>query len=338
MVEPIKGLPYTSRALMKCFDAGAEAFGWKQRNPKPASMQDGDWQIGLGCATTLYPTQISPAAARVTLTPQGRVLVQTAAHDIGNGAYTVVALTAADRLGVPLDRITVELGDSDLPPAPVAGGSNTTASVCNVVAKACDEIVRRIQQEGAAERGGAIEVYAENVPHDAKPDAMKNLARGIQGITGGTKLSDRLEFAFGAEFVEVRVHKETREIRCPRILGAFAAGKIVSARTAESQLMGGLIWGISSALHEATDIDGRTARYTNTDLADYLMPVNADIGEVKVMILPEVDTQVNALGIKGLGELGNVGTNAAIANAVFHATGVRVRNLPIRIEDLLTEA
>jgi xanthine dehydrogenase YagR molybdenum-binding subunit len=338
MVEPIKGLPYTSRSLMKCFDAGAEAFGWKRRNPKPGSMQEGDWQIGFGCATTLYPTQISPAAARVTLTPQGRVLVQTAAHDIGNGAYTVVALTAADRLGVPLDRITVELGDSDLPPAPVAGGSNTTASVCNVVAKACDEIVRRIQQEGAAERGGAIEVYAENVPHDAKPDAMKNLARGIQGITGGTKLPDRLEFAFGAEFVEVRVHKETREIRCPRILGAFAAGKIVSARTAESQLMGGLIWGISSALHEATDIDGRTARYTNTDLADYLMPVNADIGEVKVMILPEVDTQVNALGIKGLGELGNVGTNAAIANAVFHATGVRVRNLPIRIEDLLTQA
>jgi xanthine dehydrogenase YagR molybdenum-binding subunit len=151
MVGSIKGLPYTSRSLMKCFDAGAEAFGWRQRSPKPGSMQDGDWLIGLGCATTLYPTQISPAAARVTLTPQGQVLVQTAAHDIGNGAYTVVALTAADRLGVTLDRITVQLGDSDLPPAPVAGGSNTTASVCNVVAKACDEIVRRLAQ-GAIRR------------------------------------------------------------------------------------------------------------------------------------------------------------------------------------------
>ena len=375
MVEPIKGLPYTSRSLMKCFDAGAEAFGWKHRNPKPGSTQDGEWLVGFGCAATLYPTQISAAAARVTVTPDGRVLVQTAAHDIGNGAYTVVALTAADRLGVALDQVTVELGDSDLPPAPVAGGSNTTASVCNVVAKACDEIVRRIVQAATAaefgpfkgvdpktlvlsnatlhDSGGrsealgkavarvsnvAVEVYAENVPEGSEPDAMKKLSRGIQGIIGGSKLSDRMEFAFGAEFVEVRVHRETREIRCPRILGAFAAGRIVSPTTAESQLMGGLIWGISSALHEATEIDTRTARYTNDNLAEYLIPVNADIGEVKVMFLPEDDTQVNPLGIKGLGELGNVGTNAAVANAVYHATGIRIRDLPIRIEKLLTEA
>jgi xanthine dehydrogenase YagR molybdenum-binding subunit len=374
MVGSIKGLPYTSRSLMKCFDAGAEAFGWRQRSPKPGSMQDGDWLIGLGCATTLYPTQISPAAARVTLTPQGQVLVQTAAHDIGNGAYTVVALTAADRLGVTLDRITVQLGDSDLPPAPVAGGSNTTASVCNVVAKACDEIVRRLAQGAVAAQGGtfagsdpaklvladqtlrdprgrseplqaaiarvsngAIEVYAENVPQGSKPDAMQNLGHGIQGIIGGAKLPDRLEFSFGAEFVEVRVHKETREIRCPRVVGAFAAGRVVSPRTAESQLMGGMIWGISSALHEATEIDPRTARYTNSDLADYLIPVNADIGDVRVIIVPEDDTKVNPLGIKGIGELGTVGANAAVANAVFHATGVRVRDLPIRIEQLLTE-
>jgi xanthine dehydrogenase YagR molybdenum-binding subunit len=372
MKGSIGGLPYTSRALMKCFDAGAAAFGWDKRDPKPGSMQDGDWLVGLGCATTLYPTQISPAAARVTLTPQGRVLVQTAAHDVGTGAYTVVALTVADRLGVPMDAITVALGDSDLPPAPVAGGSNTTASVCNVVAKACDEIVRRIAQSATAAPGGpfagadpatlvladatlrdpegrsealqtaiarasngAIEAYAENVPEGAKPDAMQKLARGIQGIVGGSKLPDRLEFAFGAEFVEVRVHKETREIRCPRILGAFAAGRIVSPRTAESQLMGGLIWGVSSALHEATEIDQRTARTTNDNLADYLIPVNADIGEVKVIMLPEEDTQVNPLGIKGVGELGIVGANAAVANAVFHATGVRVRELPIRVEDLL---
>ncbi|HMC69296.1 MAG TPA: molybdopterin cofactor-binding domain-containing protein, partial [Mycobacteriales bacterium] len=137
MREPIKGLPYTSRNLIPCFDAAAKSFGWDRRNPKPGSMRDGDWLVGWGCATTMYPTQMGPATARVTVTPQGAVKVQTAAHDIGTGAYTVIALTAADRLGIGLDKVTVELGDSDLPPAPVAGGSNTTASVCGVVAKAC---------------------------------------------------------------------------------------------------------------------------------------------------------------------------------------------------------
>jgi xanthine dehydrogenase YagR molybdenum-binding subunit len=148
-------------------------------------------------------------------------------------------------------------------------------------------------------------------------------------------MKDRIQFAFGAEFVEVRVHKLTREIRVPRVIGAFAAGRIVNPLTARSQLMGGLIWGVSSALFEATEIDRASARYVNTDLADYLIPVNADTPEVEVLILPEQDRQVNELGIKGLGELGNVGTNAAVANAVFHAAGVRVRELPIRLEDLL---
>jgi len=182
---------------------------------------------------------------------------------------------------------------------------------------------------------GAIEVYAENLPHGAAPDAMAKLYLGVPGLTGGARLKDRIQFAFGAEFVEVRVHERTREIRCPRVVGAFAAGKIVNPLAAESQLMGGLIWGVSSALHEATEIDRRAARYYNTDLAEYLIPVNADVGEVKVIMLPEDDGAVNALGIKGLGELGNVGTNAAVANAVHHATGIRVRELPLRLEKLL---
>jgi xanthine dehydrogenase YagR molybdenum-binding subunit len=368
--EPIKSLPYTSRALMPCFDAAARAFGWERRNPKPGSMRDGDWVIGWGCAATMYPTQVAPATARVTMTPQGAVRVQTAAHDIGTGAYTAIAQTAADTLGVALDRITVELGDSTLPPAPVAGGSNTTASVCNVVAKACEQVRERIATaavrandgpfagkdaaelalaggalrgpDGASEpldralhRVGAIEVYAENIPHGAPADGITKLYRGNSSLAGGAKLKDRIQFAFGAEFVEVRVHARTREIRCPRILGAFAAGKVVSPLLAESQLMGGLIWGVSAALHEATEIDRRAARYVNTDLAEYMIPVNADIGAVEVIVLPEQDDLVNALGIKGLGELGNVGTNAAVANAVYHATGVRVRDLPIRLEKLL---
>ena len=369
--EPIKGLPYTSRALMPCFDAAAKSFGWERRNAKPGSMRDGDWLIGWGCATTMYPTQVAPATARVSISPQGAVKVQCAAHDIGNGAYTVVAQTASDRLGIGLYRITVELGDSDLPPAPVAGGSNTTASVCNVVAKACEQIRDRLAKaavtandgplagedsarlvladgalqgpdekseplEKALARVGAIEAYAENTPHGAPPDGIAKLYTGRSALAGGAKMKDRIQFAFGAEFVEVRVHERTREIRCPRVVGAFAAGRIVSPRLAKSQLMGGLIWGVSSALHEATEIDRGRARYYNTDLAEYLIPVNADVGQVEVIILPEEDKAINELGIKGLGELGNVGTNAAIANAVYHATGIRIRELPIRLEKLLS--
>ena len=373
--DPIKGLPYTSRALMACFDAGAAEFDWVKRrhhHRRPGSITDGDWVIGLGCAATMCPTAMGPAAARVTLFPDASLRVQTAAHDIGTGAYTAIALTAADRLGVPVERITVEIGDSDLPPAPVAGGSNTTASVCNAVAKACEQIRGRIVSAAAKDRkgsfaghnpatlslargslrdgngreeplsqaiaragNGAIEVYAENIPHGVKPDAMGKLYRGVQTLAGGANLNDRIQFAFGAEFVEVRVHRLTREVRVPRVVGAFAAGRIVNPRTAESQLSGGLIWGLSSALHEATDIDERAARFVNADLAEYLIPVNADIGTVKVIMLPEEDHQVNQLGIKGLGELANVGTNAAVCNALFHATGKRIRDLPVRLEKLL---
>jgi xanthine dehydrogenase YagR molybdenum-binding subunit len=261
------------------------------------------------------------------------VKVQTAAHDIGTGAYTVIAQTAADILGVDIGKVSVEIGDSDLPPAPVAGGSNTTASVCNVVAKACREINEK--RNGKNDASAAIEAYAENLPHGAKPDAVKGLYRGQPGITGGTRLKDRVQFAFGATFVEVRINARTREIRTPRVVGAFAAGRIINPTTAESQLMGGLIWGVSAALHEATEIDERAARYTNDNLADYLIAVNADVPEVRVVLVPETDTEVNGLGIKGIGELANVGTNAAVANAVYHATGVRIRQLPVRIEKLL---
>ncbi|HEY3800942.1 MAG TPA: xanthine dehydrogenase family protein molybdopterin-binding subunit [Caulobacteraceae bacterium] len=373
-VEPIKGLTYTSRHLMECFDAGAKAFGWERRSPKPAVTRDGDWLVGFGCATTLYPTQMGPATARLTLTPDGAVKVQCASHEIGNGVRTVLALTASQLLGVPVERVAVEVGDSDLPPAPVAGGSNSTASCCNVVAKACEQIRERVARaavgandgafagadpntltlaDGAlhgpggrsetlaravARAGGAIEVYAENVPHGVPQNAAQGLYKGKAALAGGAKMKDRIQFAFGAQFVEIRVHALTAEVRCPRAVGAFAAGTIVNPLTARSQLMGGMIWGISAALHEATEIDARAARYYNDDLSEYLIPVNADIGTVETIIVPEFDDAVNPLGIKGIGELGNVGMNAAVANAVFHATGVRIRELPIRIEKLLAAA
>ncbi|WP_245572866.1 xanthine dehydrogenase family protein molybdopterin-binding subunit [Lichenihabitans psoromatis] len=346
--EPIKGLPYTSRTLMPCFDQAAEAFGWSKRTPQPGSMRDGDWLIGYGCATSAYPTQMAAATARVSLFPDGTARVETASHEIGNGIYTVVAQTAAERLGLPYEKISVLLGDTILPPAPVAGGSISTASVCSVVAQACDAIRAKLSDgptpvtdlvAALKDRGmGSLQEYAEWTPHGAPKGAVQMLYRGAAQPTGGAKLADRIQFAFGAQFVEVRVHARTREIRVPRIVGAFASGHIMNTRTAHSQYMGGMIWGIGSALHEQTEIDTNAARYLNTNLADYLVPVNADVIDVQVIMVPEEDSAINPLGIKGIGEIGIVGTSAAVANAVFHATGQRVRDLPLRIDTLVAGA
>jgi xanthine dehydrogenase YagR molybdenum-binding subunit len=369
--SPVDGKPYSSRSLMKCYDQAAAAFGWQSRAER-GNLREGDWLIGWGCATALYPTHIGPAAVRVRFMPNGDVRVQTAAHEIGNGVYTVLGQMAAERLGVGLSSVTVEVGDSRLPPAPVAGGSNTTASACNAVMKACDVIRAKLfhaavtanegplagrdvdelaladgkvaASDGAAEslqdvfkRLGVstVEEYSEFVPDGLKPDAVAELYAGKVTMTGGPH-GKKLMYATGAEFVEVRVHALTREIRVPRIVGAFAAGRLMNTRTVHGQFMGGMIWGISSALHEATEIDSDRARYVNDNLADYLVPVNADVQEVQVILVPEVDHDVNPAGIKGLGELANVGTAAAIANAVYDATGQRIRKLPIRIESLLT--
>jgi len=343
MSDPISGAPYTSRSLMQCFDRAAAAFDWRRRDPTPGAMRDGNWLTGLGCATAIYPTLMAPTAVRVVLHRTGDVLVEVAAHELGTGAMTVIAQIAAERLGVELTRVQVDLGDSSLPPGPMAASSATTASVCSVVLKACDAIAKRLNQARAGAslaaqfdrlRRERIEQYAEWIPRGLGPDTLKDLHRGGVSFYGGAT-DDALMFAFGAQFVEVRIHALTREIRVPRLVGAFAAGRIVNERTARSQLVGGMIWGASSALHEQTVIDRKRARYVNDNLADYLVPVNADIGEVEVILVPEHDPAVNPAGVKGIGELGNVGTAAAISNAVYHATGRRIRKLPIRIEDLL---
>ena len=344
MVNPANGAPYTSRSLMQCYDAAAEAFGWSNRSAAPGSMRDGEWLIGWGCATAAYPTQMAPATARIALSANRTVRVQSAVHDVGTGAYTIIAQLVSERLAIPIERVAVELGDSGLPAGPVAGGSVTTASVGAAVAKACDAIIAKLYPNGRFEDDvaaafkalavGSIEEYAEYEPDGLPKGSAAALQAGKLAIIGGA-LPDRTMFSFGAEFVEVRINARTREIRVPRCVGAFASGRIMNPRTARSQLMGGMIWGISSALHEGMEIDLNTGKYVNDNLAEYLVPVNADIGSVEVILIPEVDTKVNPLGIKGLGELGNVGTDAAVANAVFHATGKRIRKLPIRLETLL---
>ncbi|WP_027146887.1 xanthine dehydrogenase family protein molybdopterin-binding subunit [Mesorhizobium sp. WSM3626] len=370
--EPIGGKPFSSRSLVKCYDQAAEAFGWSKRNAVVGSMREGDWLVGMGCATAIYPTASAPCAARVRLTADGQVRVQCGSHEIGTGVRTVAGQMAAERLGIGMDKISVEMGDSALPPAPVSGGSISTASVCSAVLKACDAVRAKLfaaavagdgplagsgnaklemEQEKIVASGGksaklsdvfkamqigAIEEYAEFAPKGSTPEALKKLYAGQAEFHGGDQDKDSVKYAFGAEFVEVRVNSYTREIRVPRVVGAFAAGRIMNTRTARSQLMGGMIWGIGQALHEATEIDRRNARYVNRDLQDYLVPVNADIKQVDVILVPEVDLDVNPAGVKGLGELGNVGTAAAVASAVYHATGKRIRDLPIRIDDLIS--
>lgn len=332
---------------MKYFEQAATAFGWARRNPRPGATRDGDWLVGWGCASSAYPAQMTPASTRVTLFPDGKVRVETATHEIGNGIITVVGQTAADLLGVPVENVTVLTGDTNLPPTSVTAGSNTTASVCSAVAQACERIRARLGSQISMlddltktldARGlGAIEEYSEWLPHGAPSDALQALFKGSVFPIGGARLADRVQYAFGAQFVEVRVHCLTREIRVARVVGAFAGGRVMNERLARSQLMSGMIFGIGSALHEGTELDKATARYVNDNLADYLVPVNADVPEVQVILVPEEDKLVNPLGIKGLGEVGIVGTAAAVANAIFRATGQRLRRLPFRIEDVLIQ-
>jgi xanthine dehydrogenase YagR molybdenum-binding subunit len=369
--DPVTGLPFTSRSLMACYDQAAARFGWENRPHRPDSRLEGDWQVGYGCASACYPSNQGPAAVRIALTPDGKATAALAGHEIGTGAYTTVAIGVAQFLGLELKNVTVQMGDSDLPPIMIAGGSNNAASATAVVAKACAEIREKIAAAAVSSQGsifhGAeakslklsaghlvddagkseplfsavsrvahrLEVYAENIPQGLAPTAMADMSKGKPTMLSGAGRKDATAYAFGAHFVEVRVHRRTREVRVARIVSAFAAGTIINERTARSQFMGGAIWGVSAALHEATEIDPATARYVNNNLADYLIPVNADIPSLEIIMVSEEDSTVNPLGVKGVGEIGIVGMNAAIANAVFNATGKRIRELPIRAEKLI---
>ena len=348
--SPVDGARFTSRSLMRCYDEAAAKFGWSKRDPRPGSMRDGDWLIGYGCATAAYPTHMAPAIARVTLRADGGAKVEIAGQDSGQGAYTVLAQIAARELRLDPHQVKVLMGDSKLPPGPASSNSLGTASLGSAVKLAADKIGARFggtaptahERAAAFHRLGIAEIVetGEFLPPGKGPEVLPMLRKGQvpfsnQARGDESKGGKPLMFAFGAEFVEVRVHSLTKEIRVPRMTGAFAAGRIVNTRTAHSQYMGGMIWGMASALLEVTPVDKVRGRYFKDALGEYLMAVNADVPEVDVIMVPEEDLEVNPLGVKGIGELGIVGTAAAVSNAVFHATGKRVRDLPITMDKLL---
>jgi xanthine dehydrogenase YagR molybdenum-binding subunit len=315
-VEPEGGRPFSSRNLVACLREGASRFGWAGRDPRPGARRDKRWLIGTGVAASTYPARSAPWTATVSAEANGAFVVRVTAADIGTGARTALTQVAADELGVPLERVDVRIGDSDYGPAMIAGGSMGMASWSWAVVKACRQLCADIEEHGGVPDAGLI-ARADTTDDIA---AQANLAR----------------HAFGAQFAEVRVDVDTGEIRVPRLVGVFAAGRVVNAKTARSQLVGGMTWGLSMALFEESLMDAEFGDYLNHDLAGYHIAANADVQRIDVSWLDEQDDQLNPLGIKGIGEIGIVGTAAAIANAVYHATGHRQRHLPIRPDRVLS--
>ena len=353
--EPSSGKPWSSKRLRECYRDAAERFGWARRSPEPASMRDGRWRIGWGMATATYPGHRMPAAALARLAPDGSLRVQSGTQDLGTGTYTIMSQVAAATLGVPVESVHFELGDTALPKAPVSGGSMTAASVAPAVQDAC----RNLRHEIAArcvkdERSPLHGLDVANVVlRDARltdrddprrGEALRAFAsRQQQAIEarGSARPDDDEGHAvrsFGAVFVEVRVDRALGVIRVPRVVAAYSAGRILNAKTARSQLEGGIVWGIGMALLEDSLLDPRYGRFANANLAEYHVPVNADIGTIDVTFVDENDTLFNPLGARGIGEMGITGVPAAVANAVYHATGTRVRDLPITLDKLLVPA
>jgi xanthine dehydrogenase YagR molybdenum-binding subunit len=343
--------PYSSKALRECYRQGAEAFGWHRRNPEPRAMQEGSDLVGWGMASGVWDAFQAPITVRIRLSANGHAEVACATSDIGTGTYTIMAQVAADMMGLPLDNIDIRLGDSTLPQSPVEGGSWIAASVSNAIAATA----AAIRQELLRLAGGMpSSPLAGAVPGDVGladgklvsrrdtsravsiADAMRH--GGVDRIereitTSPVEDASRAHNTHSAVFAEVKVDEQLGVIRVTRIVSAVAAGRILNTKTASSQILGGVVWGIGMALHEETLIDHRLGRIMNANFAEYHVPVNADVHDIKVIFIDEADDS-NPLGVKGVGEIGIVGVAAAIANAVYHATGKRVRDLPITLDKL----
>ncbi len=315
-VHPETGKPFSDRRLVECLREGAARFGWNARPQRPGSLRDGRWLVGYGVASAVRMQFQLPSKATVRMAADGSIVVRSDITDIGTGTYTIVAQVAADTLGVPLARVKVEIGRSDYPPGAGSGGSFGATNTCTAVYHACMALQEKL-------RSG--DVPPEGIEAEAETTAMWD----------DPNYRDYSIYAYGAHFAEVGVDADTAEVRLRRMLGVFSAGRIFNAKTARSQLIGGMVFGISSALHEEALVEPRSGAILNRDLAGYLVPVHADITHIDALLLEGFDPHANVLGAKGVGEIGNCGANAAVANAVFNATGVRVRDFPITIEKLL---
>lgn len=353
-VDPDSGKPYSSKALRECYRLGAEKFGWKNRNSEPRSMRDGRLLVGWGMATGVWGAFQRPASAKITLKPDGTAHVASATADIGPGTYTVMTLIAAEYLGLPAEKVKFELGDTKFPPAPVQGGSFTTASVGSAIYESAQNIRRKLLALANKDAASPLrtakieEVEMLDGKLQIKDDSSRSI--NISELMRRNNLSELVDIheakpsperekyatgAHGAQFVEVKVDPDVGTVYVTRAIEVSACGKIMNPKTSHSQEIGGVVWGIGMALQEATEIDHRYGRIMNPNLQHYHVPVNADILEIETIFVEEDDKIVNPLGVKGMGELGMVGIPAAIANAVFHATGKRIRELPITPDKLL---
>lgn len=338
-VDPMRGVPFSTRRLVDCLDDGARRFGWDKRVATPGAVREGEWLIGLGMATAARVNFLAPSDARVRLTVQGTAEIETDMTDIGTGTYTILAQIAGEMLGLPMDRVKVALGDSTFPVAAGSGGSFGAASSGSSVQLACDDIVAELARrmgadpadmtlkDGHAIAGNRRVPLAELIG-DASIESIGSLRPGknSRSFSQGTH---------GAQFAEVAVNAVTGEVRVRRMLGVFDCGRILNAKTARSQALGGMIWGLGYALHEGAVLDQRSGSYVNRDLGEYHIPVNADVPQIEAYFIEEIDNHASPVGAKGIGELGISGAGAAVTNAVYNACGVRVRDWPMTLDQIL---
>jgi xanthine dehydrogenase YagR molybdenum-binding subunit len=320
-----KNLPWSSKELRACYALGAERFGWSRRSAVPGQNRQGHWLVGHGMATAFYPSHRAPASAQAILYANGTAVVRTAASDMGPGTYTAMTQLAADALGLPIERVQFELGDTDMPKAPVHGGSITLASVGNAVVSACQALRRKLDEQAG--------------PGTDPVKAMQRSGLDSLEATGSTAPGEETNSfsssAFGAVFVEVLVDPALGIVRVPQIIGAYDIGTVVNPKIARSQCIGGMVGGLGMALMEQVEWDDHLGRVMNANLAEYLVPVNGDVRELDALFVPGEDKTFNPLGAKGVAEIALAGVAPAIANAVYNAIGRRLRHLPITPERLL---
>ncbi|MEV5712987.1 xanthine dehydrogenase family protein molybdopterin-binding subunit [Amycolatopsis mediterranei] len=352
-MDESSGRPFSTRRLRECYDVGAREFGWRRRNPKPGSTREGDWLIGTGMAAAVYDTARAPAQAHVRLNADGTALVQSATSDMGPGTYTSMPQVAADALGLTMDTVRFELGDSLMPPTPPHGGSMTMASVGSAVQDGCDKVRRQaitlavndprsplhgFDPDSIIVRKGRMQAKNDPTRGETYQQLLSRTGRDHLEVIGSWAPPEQDRFSmygYGAVFAEVGVDARLGLVRIRRMLGVYDAGRIVNPKLADSQALGGMVGGIGAALLEHTVTDPRDGRIVNANLADYLVPVNADIRDLRAIYLDGEDREADPLGVKGLAELVLVGVAPAIANAVFHATGRRIREFLITADALL---